>query len=66
MQDKLEAILKRPLTRIKVSGLLSNSDAVYDKDAEKWSNPEFTDVPMHIRQMETTMADYAISSAHGG
>lgn len=66
MQSKLESILHRPLNRIKVSGLLCANDAVYDKNSETWTNPKFSDVPMHIRQMENEDSAYAISSAHGG
>ena len=66
MQAKLEAILHRPLNRIKVSGLLCNSDAIYDKESETWTNPEYDDVPMHIRQLDAPAPAYAISSAHGG
>jgi hypothetical protein len=66
VQKKLEAILLRPLNRTKVSGLLSNSEAIYDKETETWTNPDCDVVTMNVRQIGSPPVTYAISSAHGG
>ncbi|MDX2112390.1 MAG: hypothetical protein SFW63_01460, partial [Alphaproteobacteria bacterium] len=43
VQAQMQEMLGRPITKSKVSGLLSNSPAIYDKEMERWTNPESTD-----------------------
>lgn len=43
VQAQMQQVLGRPITKSKVSGLLSNSPAIYDKEMERWTNPENAD-----------------------
>jgi len=70
VQQRMENILERPISKTKVSGMLSNSMAQYDQTIDKWINPAFDSEAENEASEITNSSKHeeyqTISSAHGG
>ena len=61
VQEYMQNMLERPISRLKVSSLLSNSPAQYDSSIDKWVVPDSNDVDPSESEY-----DQVISKVQGG